>query len=174
MHFRVIAPGLLLAMAVGCGGKALPSEPEGGEAMLSADAAIASEQFDAVAVTEGSGDEGASKAASPDAADETLGSVVDGGSEGSASPGFLSCVPTTRYADDEPCPAGGGPFVRYECGGSCLEFVTLLGPVRVQCLLGGSMDGGNVPLTDAGTIVACCPPITGGWADPVPCEGPFM
>ena len=172
-----IEPGALVLLLLGCNGHDVHSEPPSSGPQASADADVGSQQFDASEEAPSSqGDLGTAMQGSADATDERSASdPLDGGSEGEPTPGSLTCVRSTRYAGVEACPAAGGPFVSFECGGLCLEFVTLVGPgMNMQCQLGGSTADGAIPFTDAGTIVACCPEASSQLSTPVPCEGPFM
>jgi hypothetical protein len=172
----VIEPGALVLLLLGCNGHDVHSEPPSSGPQASADADLGSQADASDDAASGQGDVGTAMQDSPDATDERSASdPLDSGSESDPTPGSLTCVRSTRYAGVEPCPADGGPFVSFECGGLCLEFVTLLGPgMNMLCQLGGSTADGAIPITDAGTIVACCPPASSQLSTPVRCEGPFM
>jgi hypothetical protein len=93
---------------------------------------------------------------------------------GMAGPGSTMCIPRTRYVAAEPCPSmeGGNPYTTFECTADCLEFHALSNVTNVTCKVGGVTDANVTPLTDADTIVLCCP---GEWdAAALPCEPPFQ
>jgi|HubBroStandDraft_2_1064218.scaffolds.fasta_scaffold164031_3 hypothetical protein len=101
----------------------------------------------------------------------------DAGEDGDGAfgvPGAV-CVPSEQYADEEPCPSteAGTPHTTFTCDILCYSFHSLLvGPATVGavCAVGGMGEAGQgavVPVTEAGTIVLCCP---GVWDAAVPCE----
>jgi len=90
---------------------------------------------------------------------------------GTGTPGSAVCTPSTRYVAAEPCPSTNGedPYTTFECAAYCLEFHSIS---NVSCKVGGSTDANVTPLTDADTIVLCCPGEWDGAA--LPCEPPFQ
>jgi len=102
----------------------------------------------------------------------------DAGEDGSADsgtgvmPGPTHCVSSTQFAAAEPCPqmAEAGPYRIFECDPDCIGFASVYGGPR--CAVGGWTDANVTPLTDADTIVLCCPGDLD--ASSFECEPPFM
>jgi|HubBroStandDraft_6_1064221.scaffolds.fasta_scaffold1173100_1 hypothetical protein len=98
---------------------------------------------------------------------------ADGSADsGTGLPAPTHCVSSTRYATVEPCPqlAQGVPYRIFECDSDCLAFASVYdGP---RCVVGGWTDANVTPLTEAGTIVLCCPGDLD--ASSFECEPPFM
>jgi hypothetical protein len=62
------------------------------------------------------------------------------------------------------------PYRTFECDPDCLGFASVYGGPR--CVVGGWTDANVTPLTEAGTIVLCCPGELD--ASSFECEPPFM